>query len=297
MPPFLINSMVDRLLKHEFDTHRAEQTPHPIMTANGLEAVPFQHPQMDEWRANFGGLRYVDPRTNLLITGALDDVWQTRDKTLIVVDYKATAKDGQVTLDAAWQDGYKRQMGVYIWLLRKQGFDVNDRGFFLYCNGQDAKSFDQRVNFSVSLIPYTGNCDWIEPTLIDLKACLLADSVPPPPSDCEFCGYVAANQNMPVPVRKKKYQAPEAETHPADELRDVRDRVSALKERDDHLRKVLIAANEADRIGINWRANVAPQCRSQLDRKAVEKHFGAEAVKPFTHDQISTVVTLKAVPA
>src|SRR6476620_5665673 len=93
---------------------------------------------------------------------------------LIVVDYKATAKDGQVTLDEAWQDGYKRQMGVYIWLLRKQGFEVEDRGFFLYCNGQDAESFEQRLNFPVSLLPYTGDCDWIEPTLLDLKACLIA---------------------------------------------------------------------------------------------------------------------------
>jgi hypothetical protein len=29
-PPFTINSFVDRLLKREFDTHRAAQTPHPI---------------------------------------------------------------------------------------------------------------------------------------------------------------------------------------------------------------------------------------------------------------------------
>ena len=141
----------------------------------------------------------LDERTNLNIAGAVDDIWQMRGSgRLIVVDYKATAKDGQVTLDEAWQDGYKRQMGVYIWLLRKQGFEVEDRGFFLYCNGQDAESFEQRLNFSVSLLPYTGDCDWIEPTLLDLKACLMADDVPPAPHDCEFCGYIAASQGFPA---------------------------------------------------------------------------------------------------
>ena len=44
---------------------------------------------------------------------------------LIVVDYKATSKDGEVTLDAPRQDGYKRQMEFYQWLLRCNGFTVS----------------------------------------------------------------------------------------------------------------------------------------------------------------------------
>lgn len=295
-PPFLINSMVDRLLKHEFDVHRRVQTSHPVMIEHDLNAVPFQHPQMDDWRNPFVGLQYIDSRTNLKIYGGLDDVWQMRDSgRLIVVDYKATAKDGEVTLDAAWQDGYKRQMGVYIWLLRKQGFDVDDRGFFLYCNGQDAPSFDQRVNFSISLLPYTGTCEWIEPTLIALKACLMADKVPEPPSDCEFCGYIAANQNLPAaPVRKrKKVQC--HNFHPADQLREVRDQAATLKARDDELRKILIAASEAERVGEKWIANIAEQHRSQLDREALQERFGEEALKPFTRESVATVVTLKAI--
>ena len=114
-PPFLINTLVDRVLKKEFDVHRAAQTSHPIMIAHGLDAVPFQHPQIDEWRENFVGMQFLDEHTNLTVAGAVDDIWQMRASgRLIVVDYKATAKDGQVTLDEAWQDGYKRQMGVYI---------------------------------------------------------------------------------------------------------------------------------------------------------------------------------------
>ena len=41
------------------------------------------------------------------------------DVELIIVDYKATAKNGEVNLDADWQIGYKRQMEIYQWLFRQ----------------------------------------------------------------------------------------------------------------------------------------------------------------------------------
>ena len=43
----------------------------------------------------------------------------------------------------------------------------------------------------MSLLPYTGNCAWIEPTLLRLKACLMG-KLPPWSENCEFCGYVEA---------------------------------------------------------------------------------------------------------
>ena len=33
-----------------------------------LDAVPFQHPKIDEWRDSFKGMAYLDKRTNLKIT-------------------------------------------------------------------------------------------------------------------------------------------------------------------------------------------------------------------------------------
>src|SRR5262249_62062054 len=183
-PPFTINMLVDSVLKKEFDGHRAAQTTHPIMAAHGLDAVPFQHPMIEEWRQNFKGMVYIDARNNLKVYGSVDDIWQDRkSKKLTVVDYKATAKNGEVTLDADWQLSYKRQMGVYIWLLRNQGFEVEDRGFFLYANGQRAERFDHKITFAVSLLPYTSSTEWIEPTLDKLKACLMANEAPQAPAD------------------------------------------------------------------------------------------------------------------
>src|SRR5215831_17386556 len=52
-PPFLINTLVDKMLKVEFDACRAAGVPHPIMIENGIEGVPMPHPELDVWRNNF----------------------------------------------------------------------------------------------------------------------------------------------------------------------------------------------------------------------------------------------------
>ena len=192
--PFSLNSAVDTLLKKEFDIHRAKQTAHPLMKAYGLDAVPFAHEQMDEWRDSLRrGVTYLHPETNLLITGGVDDIWINSTGELIVVDYKATSKDGRVSLDADWQIGYKRQMEVYQWLLRQQGFSVSDTGYFVYCNGKtDREAFDGKLEFDVSLIPYKGNDGWVEETVVALHECLNEKKIPKSAESCDYCNYVEA---------------------------------------------------------------------------------------------------------
>lgn len=107
-----------------------------------------------------------------------------------MVDYKATSKDTEVTLDAEWQDGYKRQMEVYQWLLRQNGFEVSDTGYFVYANGKrDREAFDGKLEFDIKLIPYEGKDDWIEDTLLGMKKCLDSDEIPKSSPNCEYCKY------------------------------------------------------------------------------------------------------------
>jgi hypothetical protein len=42
-------------------------------------------------------------------------------------------------LDAPWQISYKRQVEIYQWLFKKNGFDVEDIAYFVYCNGRADK--------------------------------------------------------------------------------------------------------------------------------------------------------------
>jgi hypothetical protein len=90
--PFNLNLAVDRLLKAEFDTHRAAGTAHPLQEQYGVDARPAAHEQLAEWRENFKGIQFLHEPTNLTITGAIDDLWQEPGGDYIVVDYKATSK-------------------------------------------------------------------------------------------------------------------------------------------------------------------------------------------------------------
>ena len=192
--PFNLNSAVDALLKNEFDGYRVQQKAHPYIKEIGLNAIPFQHPDLDIWRSNFKGVSYLHKDTLLETFGAVDDLWIDLDtQEIIVVDYKATSKNDAVTLDADWQIGYKRQMEFYQWLLRRNGLDVASRGWFVYCNGiKDQVSFGNRLDFNVSLLPYLGNDSWVEPTLYEIKSCLESDEVPESADDCDFCNYAKA---------------------------------------------------------------------------------------------------------
>lgn len=188
--PFTLNTAVDHLLKKEFDIHRAKGSQHPLMKHYAINAVPFVHKMMDEWRSNFKGVQYFHEKTNLLVTGAVDDIWVKPNGELIVVDYKATAKNDEVTIDADWQMAYKRQMEVYQWLLRMNGFKVSNTGYFVYCNGKkDKKAFDGRLEFDIKVIPYKGNADWIEGTLMKIKRLLNSDTIPKYTKDCGDCEY------------------------------------------------------------------------------------------------------------
>ena len=195
--PFNLNTAVDILLKKEFDIHRKAKTTHPLMEEYGIDAIPFSHEKMDEWRENFKGVQYLHEPSNFLVTGAIDDIWVNPEGELIVVDYKATSKDGEVSLDAEWQDGYKRQMEFYQWLLRKNGFTVSDTGYFVYANGRrDLEAFDSKIEFDMKIIPYTGSDDWVEDALMAAKECLSGDTVPEAHADCDYCTYRKAARDV-----------------------------------------------------------------------------------------------------
>ncbi len=198
--PFSLNSAVDKLLKKEFDAHRAKGTAHPLMKQYKIDAVPLKHAKLEEWRDSLrAGVSTRHAPTGFLVRGGVDDVWVKPGGELIVVDYKATAKDGEVSLDAEWQDGYKRQMEVYQWLFRQNGFRVSDTGYFVYVNGKtDRESFDAKLEFDVSVIPYTGKTDWVESTLLDIKKCLDSENIPSPAKDCDYCTYRKAAGEVSV---------------------------------------------------------------------------------------------------
>lgn len=208
--PFNLNSAVDALLKKEFDVHRANGTTHPLMKVYKLDAVPFADDRMDAWRdALKRGVEHVHRETGLTISGAVDDVWARPNGELIVVDYKATSKDGSITsLDQDWHIGYKRQIEIYQWLLRRNDLKVSNTAYWVYANAtKDKEAFDGQLEFEITLVPYEGDDSWVEETLRLIKTCLESGELPEPAADCDYCKYresVGKKLLAYAPVRKVK---------------------------------------------------------------------------------------------
>ncbi len=196
--PFALNSAVDTLLKKEFDLHRAKKRAHPLMHAYGLkDVIPYSHEDLDIWRSNFKGIRFTHEESNLLVTGAIDDIWINSNGEVIIVDYKSTSKEEKVSLDKEWQIGYKRQMEIYQWLFRMNGFKVSSTGYFVYCNGKtDRTAFDAKLEFDIDLIPYIGDDSWVEKTLKDIRKCLMQEKPPTPADKCDYCAYRKASRDV-----------------------------------------------------------------------------------------------------
>lgn len=191
-PAFTLNSATDTLLKKEFDECRARKISHPLMKKYKIDAVPFQHEMIDEWRENFKGVQYLHEPTNLLITGAVDDIWVNPDGKLLVVDYKSTSTQKEIDINdgTPWKDAYKRQMEIYQWLLEMNGFDVSDTGYWVYVNADtEQDAFDGKLIFDEEIISHKGDRSWVEQSIIDAHKCLMKKKCPPPTEECEWCQY------------------------------------------------------------------------------------------------------------
>ncbi len=211
-PPFNINKAIDELFKKEFDTYRAKGEPHPLMVEYKVQAIPFSHENLDDWRETFVGVQHHHAPTNLLVFGAVDDLWVDADGNVIVVDYKATAKDKEVNINAGWQISYKRQMEVYQWLLRRNDLTVHPTGYFVYANGRmDLDGFFDKVEFRTKVIPYTGDDAWVEDTLLKMKQCMDGDMPSVGESimggECGFCAYARERTKLTLQHLNSRRQA------------------------------------------------------------------------------------------
>ena len=189
--PFNLNNAVDSLLKKEFDRHREAGTKHPIQIEFDVDAIPANHPMIDKWRQSMQhGVIFKDIERDLHIYGGIDDLWINSDGEYHIVDYKATAKETPVTELADWTAGYKRQMEVYQWLLRKNGLKVSNTAYFVYCTGDNtAENFNNKIEFHSHIIPYVGNDTWIDQTINELHICLSNPKIPNKNDTCQYCNF------------------------------------------------------------------------------------------------------------
>lgn len=191
-PTLSLNNAVDNLYKNEFDIYRKEKKAHPLMQKHNLNCIPYDHEKLPEWRNAFKGIQWHDKETNFLLFGGIDDVWINTDDELHIVDYKATAKKTfNPNFDTGWEVCYKRQIEIYQWLFRKNGFDVQNIGYFVYCNGiKENVLFNNELKFKVKIIPHKGDDSWLDKTVKEIYQVLNSEEIPEPSPNCEYCRYV-----------------------------------------------------------------------------------------------------------
>ena len=132
-----------------------------------------------------------DAETGWTLFGAVDDLWQARSGELMVADYKATSR-GEMPTAANLYPSYRRQMDVYQFLVRRQGFEVSDRGWFVYTNGDGrAADFGDKLCFRTALVPYDGDDAWVL-DVFRRAVGLVGELLPPAPGpECDYCAYVS----------------------------------------------------------------------------------------------------------
>ena len=206
-PGWSLNVAVDELLKKEFDHFREIQEAHPIMKKNDWNFVPYQHEDIDKWRNSLsGGISYYDEQNNIILQGGVDDVWLDCDTNeLIVVDYKAQSSKIKVTpesyLENHFHDSYKKQMDIYVHILKKMGFLVSSRTFFLVCNAnKELENFSGKLQFDQFLIPYNANSTWIDDEISNLKNLIDSNIIPKRNPYCENCAFIEEGSKLISPL-------------------------------------------------------------------------------------------------
>ena len=201
--PFTLNSAVDNLCKNEFDFYRKLEKPHPLFKEHNIEAIPFKHENMDKWRNNRIGISYENKEKGYYFHGAVDDVWIKPDGELIISDVKSTSKN-KFNWEETWNNweypkGYRRQLEMYQWLFKKNGFQVAKEAYLLYFNGKkNEEVFNNQLNFDVHLIRLDCSTSWVENKIIDTVNLLRSDIFPKPSLNCEHCNYLKKRWQLSI---------------------------------------------------------------------------------------------------
>ena len=184
------------------------------MIRNGLKhLVPFAHEDLERWinalhfGASLNHFNTLHEETNILFGGGIDDVWQNVETgELHIVDYKSTSQGvmspkkepKKINLEGRWKQGYKRQIEMYQWILRRKGFPVNDTGYFVYVDGQhygvdgmlDDTENQANMGFTATLLTYRGDDTWVGDVLESIRTVLYQNHCPDHQADCEHARFV-----------------------------------------------------------------------------------------------------------
>jgi hypothetical protein len=74
---------------------------------------------------------------------------------------------------------------------------VSDTAYFLVCNAiKTPDSFDAKLQFDLTLVPYKTDTSWVEDKITEMKKTLESKDVPELNKFCEKCLYLATGKKF-----------------------------------------------------------------------------------------------------
>ena len=97
---------------------------------------------------------------------------------------------------------YKRQLEMYQWLLKKNGFQVAKEAYLVYFNGKkNEQFFNNKLDFDAHLIKIDCCSDWVEKKIEETVNLLKSDLFPKPSSHCEVCNYLRKRWSLSQAIK------------------------------------------------------------------------------------------------
>ncbi|MFH1053804.1 MAG: PD-(D/E)XK nuclease family protein [Candidatus Woesearchaeota archaeon] len=175
-------SGMDKILKEHFDRFMEKGELPPELCEGECKGLKLFNNRelLKTWRSNFKGIEYTDPKSGILLHGAIDNILKKGDK-LIVLDYKTRG----YPLKEDTHEHYQSQMDLYNFLLRKNNYETEDYAYLLFYYPNKVTETGE-VIFDTKLIKLPVSVKSAE-TTFKKAITVLKTKQPKPSEECQFC--------------------------------------------------------------------------------------------------------------
>ncbi|MDE1762325.1 MAG: PD-(D/E)XK nuclease family protein [Candidatus Micrarchaeota archaeon] len=174
-------SGIDSVLKKHFDRFRKEGKLPPELVRHKVKARLFDDMKLlDVWRNNRKGIQWKDPKSGILLRGAVDEMLED-DGTLIVLDFKT--RGFPLKEDTAGH--YQNQIDIYNFLLQKNGYKTANYGYLLFFHPKEVNDSHSFL-FQTDLVDCKIGVKNAE-RLFDSAVEALSGKMPNSDENCEYC--------------------------------------------------------------------------------------------------------------
>ena len=128
-------SGMDKILKEHFDRFmKKNELPPEIKEECAGYGLFNEKSLLDLWRNNRKGIEFTDPKSGILLHGAIDNLL-VKDGKLVGLDYKTRG----YPLKEDTHKHYQAQMDLYNFLLRKNGYKTEEFTYLLFYFPKEVK--------------------------------------------------------------------------------------------------------------------------------------------------------------